>query len=193
MFSLSSSIDALSQWRAYGKYAIEFDKDALLQNLISCDPDVRLVECIYSDDEENRKAGRHVANAVKKISDEMATTDGKFGPIGHDALIQLVEEAATFKHQGFSEESESRIVMPARNLSDRKYRPKGDLLIPYIELDITLGCIKSIHIGPIQKQELACQSMEAFIFDLLSKEKKSGKLDTKHNIDIIPSSIPYRE
>ena len=189
VFSLSSKSDVLSQWRAYGPYAIEFDKDVLRGEVNS------LEQCIYESEKKTGKAKINVTNAITTVSQDMAENNGCLSPVGIDSLIKLVTDAAKFKNKGFIEEEESRIIMPANDSeypNNIKYRPRDNLLIPYIELEISLDYIKSIQVGPMKNQDLAFTSMKAFV----ERIKRNWQIDSgnvEYELSITRSDIPYRE
>jgi hypothetical protein len=188
LFSLSSEPDCLSQWRAYGSYAIEFDNECLTFEV------AKLLGCVYQDSQKLEKAMLHVRNAITVVSNDMAKNDGCIGLEALDAVISLGYDAATFKHSGFSEEKESRIVMPSNDSeypSNVKYRPKGDVLIPYIEVAITLDCIKSITVGPVKNQAMSFASMSEFVHSI----EKNWQVDSgniEYELIVKKSAIPFR-
>lgn len=188
LFSLSSESDCLSQWRAYGSYAIEFDKDILTSEVST------LFECLYLDAQKNEKARLHARDAITAVSNDMAKNNGCLGVNALEAVISLSYDAATFKHRGFSEEKESRIIVPSNDTeypSNVKYRPRGDVLIPYIEVPITLDCIKSITVGPVQNQNMSFASMSEFVHSI----EKIWQVDSgniEYELTVNKSAIPFR-
>lgn len=188
IFSLSSTDDLLSQWRAYGTYAIEFDKSVLEEYVGS------IKECIYEKKEKKGKATIGLTNAIDTISKEMATCNGCLGPLSTDVLIKLVFDAAYFKHHGFAEENEHRIIKQSEytnNHNTTKYRTKDNLLIPYIEMDISLDCIKSIQVGPMKNQRLAYKSMQDFV-SKIENQWQNNSANIEYYLPVIESGIPYR-
>jgi hypothetical protein len=184
--SFTSAENILSQWRAYGSYAIEFD-ERLLQK---CVPPLR--KCIYNENEKSDQAHIAITDALAAISQGMARS-GEFDAISVTSLYKLIELAATFKHHGFEEEREVRIITQARVCDDSvKYRPKGNRLIPYREMDIPLDCIKSIHVGPMNEQELAYISMAAFVQKICIDWQSADSKNLGFNLGVKKSSIPYR-
>jgi hypothetical protein len=186
VFSFGCVENLLSQWRAYGNYAIEFDEKLLLE----CVPALR--PCIYDQKNKDSRAQNAVTKALMDISQDMENNDGCIGIKSIDSLSELIELAATFKNEGFSEEQEVRIVTQA-NESDKsiQYRPNGNRLIPYLEVDISLDCIKSIHVGPMSEQDLAYISMDAFV----RKVERDWQIDSaniEYELSVKKSSIPYR-
>lgn len=187
VFSFTGKENLLSQWRAYGSYAIEFDKELLRKDVPA------LKQCIYKENEKHDLTKNAVTDAINAVSQSMASSED-FTVTSVMSLYRLIELAATFKHIGFEEEQEVRIITQARVWDDSvKYRPSGNRLIPYKELDISLNCIKSIHVGPINEQDLAYISMAAFV-QKIGIEWQASDLDNNSGfrLDVNKSSIPYR-
>lgn len=185
--SFSEKGDLLSQWRAYGSYAIEFESE---------DISLHLKSCIYDVDEKNTQASYGVLDALEVVADEMKD-DGLCGAPSFEAVSNLVSLAATFKDSSFSEEREVRLILghdkdPMFNQRLKVlFRAKGNYLIPYVEQDIPVKAIKAIHVGPMRDQELAYISMCAF----LQSQSLSSSIyaDSKqHCVKVIKSAIPYR-
>lgn len=202
----------LSQWRGYGTgggAALVFDTEKLEKILakeaISYEYSaVLLANLIYSDDETKLK--EELSDKIKILADiarqffnhenvqkekEIDTSKG---------YIPFVSCISRYKHFGFSEEKEVRVValptvideefiklakaegttlMPEK---ERKFRIKNEQRVPYIELfgldDITLP-IKKIIIGPHKDKE--------------ARETELGELLSKTNIEIACSEIPYAD
>jgi hypothetical protein len=124
----------------------------------------------------------------------MAKNKGCLGESALEAVISLSYDAATFKHRGFSEEKESRIVVSSNDSEypgNVKYRPRGDVLIPYIEVPITLDCIKSVTVGPVQNQKMSFASMSEFVHSI----EKIWQVDSgniEYELTVNKSAIPFR-
>lgn len=186
VFSFGRVENLLSQWRAYGSYAIEFDE----KHLLECVPALR--PCIYDLKTKHGSATVAVTKAITDISQEMAANDGAIGEKGIDSLGGLIELAATFKHEGFSEEEEVRIVTRAYEHDHSiQYTPRGNKLIPYLEVPISLDCIKSIRVGPMNDQDLAFRSMAAFARKV-ERDWQIASANTEYELSVTKSSIPYR-
>jgi hypothetical protein len=65
------------------------------------------------------------------------------------------------------------------------------MLIPYLELPISLDCIKCIHIGPSKEQELAYQSMVSFV-QHIEREWRIESGNIEYWLQVETSEIPYR-
>ena len=131
IFSLSSSKDFLSQWRAYcpeGGVSIGFSKIAL-ELLTIPQRGYKLAKCIYSIDEQRAR--------LKALMIEMSDDDEE------DFLGKLKRLIATFKHPAFEEEQEYRIISyshfhyPAKPDYPRSWRTNGNMLIPFTEFYLT--------------------------------------------------------
>jgi len=186
VFSLGRVGNLLSQWRAYGNYAIEFDE----QQLGKCVSPLR--PCIYDPIDKAGRAIAAVTTAITDISQDMGRSEGCVGVASIDSLGDLIELAATFKDEGFSEEQEVRVITRREEGDDSiTYTPNGDKLTPCLEVPISLDCIKAIHVGPMRDQDLAFRSMSAFVRKVESAwQTDSGNIE--YWLRVEQSSIPYR-
>ncbi|PMZ74886.1 DUF2971 domain-containing protein [Pseudomonas sp. FW305-70] len=183
--SFSESVDQLSQWRAYGSYAIEFDSDLLLG-------DVELFDCVYDRELKIKIAAEDVSQSVQGLARDFK----EFGDeIQEDSLIHLstlVRTASTFKDKNFYEEHEVRCAIDLSiPSSDLKFRQRGSLLIPYTTVKFAFECIKAIHIGPMRDQDLAYTAMKAFVSNIEHEGLKQGWGNSRQ-IKVVKSNIPYR-
>lgn len=186
VFSLGRVGNLLSQWRAYGNYAIEFDEQQLEEFVPALRP------CIYDPNDKVCRALSAVTKAITDISQDMCRSDGCIGITSIDSLGKLVELAATFKDEGFSEEREVRVITRLQEDDDLiTYTPKGNKLIPYLEVPISLDCIKAIHVGPMSDQDLAYRSMSAFVRKIESTWQ-TDSANIEYWLRVERSSIPYR-
>lgn len=185
--SFSSKPDLLSQWRSYGMFAIEFDEEYLKH-----DHDFVLTSCCYSPNQKQVKAQEAVKTSITNIERLLKEHNGRWVPPTLDVFTQLVELAAIFKDSGFHEENEVRYIQSTDN-SDRsiKYRTKNNLLVPYIERDISLCAIKAIHVGPVPDRQFVINSLEQYVYHIIQTyEDDYGYSELE--IDIKESSIPFR-
>lgn len=183
--SFSEAGNQLSQWRAYGGYAIEFDREALSS-------DLELFDCVYDRTKKIEIAEDMVSHAIHGLAADFRLYDGAAGPDSLDFLSSLIRTASIFKNDSFYEEREVRCVVdlsiPHKNL---RFRQKGNLLIPYTIANFSLECVKAIHIGPMRDQDLAYTSMNALVSSLLQSFVANGG-SIEHEIAIVKSEIPYR-
>jgi hypothetical protein len=170
--------DLLSQWRGYGLgeggIAIGFDAKKVLATLTNWDG--YLAPVIYKDAEQRQLAtdlvagivseydailkSRHIADAVTHLSDYLtgcAAVATRMGPL--------------FKHHGFAEENEWRLIHLIQNLSTVRFLAKSTYLSPFVELAIgvkrdkqpDLLPITEVWFGPGRYQEHAQQSCGALL------------------------------
>jgi hypothetical protein len=186
--SFSRAGNLLSQWRAYGSYAIEFDTDYIPQGLF---------ECVYDHDEKLSQASNTALLSLITISKDMAINSGFLDQEGYEAFSDIVGLVATFKHESFSEEQEIRIVLghdidpEIEDGLEVKFRSRGNILIPYVEASLPFESIRAIHVGPMRDQELAYISMKALV-EKMHLERPLTLQNRNHKIDVVKSAIPYR-
>ncbi|WP_449429952.1 DUF2971 domain-containing protein [Pseudomonas putida] len=188
--SLSADGDLLSQWRGYGDFGKGY---AIGLNLgfDSVHPQVaHFYDVVYGDDQFMDLAVDLLdlfASATPKWSDMMY---GEWA-----ATLSVI--AKSFKHQGYSEEQESRLICSRSgdgvdlftNELPLKFRAKGSDLIPYIPMSLGLLAdgdeprlpIQRIVVGPGVNFERNYSS----IADLL-------KANSYENVIIERSAIPFR-
>jgi len=185
--SFSEQRDLLSQWRAYGSYAIEFESDEI---------PLPVKPCVYDADEKNTQAAHEALSALEIVASEMSD-DGLCGAPSFEAVANLVSLAATFKDSSFSEEREVRLILGHDKdpMFDQRlkvqFRAKSNYLIPYVEQEIPIKAIKAIHVGPMRDQDLAFTSMSAFVQSQALSESIYAERK-QHCVKVIKSSIPYR-
>lgn len=186
VLSFSRAEDLLSQWRAYGCYAIEFNEKLLRESI----PNLR--ECTYDPVSKNNYSRARLTQSLIDISKEMEENNGIAGELSLNSIGELIQLATTFKDKGFSEEQEVRMTAHASKYSDCiQYYPKGDVLIPYVDVEISLDCIQSIHVGPMSGQDLAAVSMQGFI-ERIAKDWQADSSRIKYELLVEKSNIPFR-
>jgi hypothetical protein len=201
----------LSQWRGYGGdggFAIVFKTQALKEMLRS-EYESFLYDClhfgdvIYSDDEEKYQS---------ELSEELSTiatndTDWRLHMMGKKeepsyiadakAYSSFVRCVTRYKHRGFKEEQEFRIVatlipfhkvsqeipgyehLKSKSEKERKFRFKNGRRTPYIELFRSLGeplPIEKIIVGPHKDKDARAAALRVFL---------------KDTIEVTVSEIPY--
>ena len=177
----------MSQWRGYGVgggIALVFDTHKL-EEILPIEEErysyssVYLTDVIYSDDE--LKFEMELSPKLNDLTDYIAQSldhiaHGKQElPDAKNAYSSFIHGTSSYKHHGFKEENEVRIVTLAsihndgylrlaeekgftlKSEKERKFRKKNGKLIPYIELfnstDIVLP-IEGIIVGPHKEKEL---------------------------------------
>jgi hypothetical protein len=200
----------LSQWRAYGRdggFSIEFRTHDLEEMLHSEIKDFHynsllLADVVYSDDEEKYKAeleptlheiARHCMETFIFQLQERA--DPPYADRAFDAFIQCISR---YKHRGFKEEHEVRIVsLPtvmngefqevagddyckSKPDKNREFRDQNGNLIPYIELFCSTNKplpIERIIVGPQKNKEARAAALRVMLRNT--------------DIKITTSEIPY--
>lgn len=99
--------------------------------------------------------------------------------------------ASTFKDYGFAEEQEARLIIDEIPDAGIQYRIRGQVLIPYIEIPISLDCIKAIHVGPMPAQDEAVLSMTGFC-ERIERDWQRESANIEYWIEVIKSKIPFR-
>lgn len=181
VLSLSERDDMLSQWRAYGKYSISLDSEVLER------ADLKVTSCVYSKGEKQRLA----SIALEKFLQAGLGETFDYSTVAQD-FTDLVQLAATFKHEGFEEERETRLILTGER-HRVQYRPRGNMLIPYIEVTLPLLAIRGVRVGPIRDSALAFASLAGLV--TLIEEDIASVVSgyTPHEIDVGASVIPYRD
>jgi hypothetical protein len=181
--SFSRSRDQLSQWRSYGSYAIEFDREELSKSFA-------LDDCVYDPIKKKKHSSAKVSECLERVSNAMSLTES-FNVQAQEAYSMLIREALIFKHEAFHEENEVRCVVGADGgRQELKFRHRGDMIIPYIEVPFELKAVRAIHIGPIQYQELAASSMASYLGDI--QFGSALNIFEEDYINIVRSSAPFR-
>ena len=202
----------LSQWRGYGEgggAVLVFDTKKL-EEIIEVEIKrfqydiVLLADLVYSDNEQKFKEELSdeisiIADTVKQFFN-LTNLGGKEEDVFSKGYIPFVKCISRYKHFGFSEENEVRVVALPTTIhqkllklakangvklkpeKERKFRQKNELSIPYIELfnssDIELP-IEKIIVGPHKEKD-------ARVTELCTKLGKT-------NIEITCSEIPYAD
>jgi hypothetical protein len=102
----------------------------------------------------------------------------------------LAECVICFKDPAYAEEQEWRFIQFGRHVSEIKFRPSGPRIVPYIELDLSLGemgskklPLTSITYGPTLEPDVTQRSLE-----MLLKHHTYARPD----VEIHRSGVPYR-
>ncbi|GAB7195409.1 hypothetical protein [Dickeya oryzae] len=160
--SFSDTSDSLSQWRSYGMFMLAFEQNFISQNLIK--DDFYSLKCYYAKntDEGVKHASSIVGNIIiPKLLETWKRENTNLMDLWFMELIEIY--ALSFKNAAFESERETRLVITCKNDDPViKFRDKGDLLIPYIALEINPCSLMSITVGPIANQDLSVASLKLF-------------------------------
>ena len=200
----------LSQWRGYGAgggIALLFDTKKL-EEITQKEEErysyafANMADVIYSDDDEkfDMELSSSLTDFVEFFEEYFNNMmlGKKEAPDGTKAFPSFIECISRYKHQGFKEENEVRIVclptiqnegnlrsakkdgFPLSPEKERKFRTKNGELIPYIELfdstDIVLP-IERIIVGPHTEKDSRASALRVMLRNM--------------NIEITVSDIPY--
>ncbi|MCG9630142.1 DUF2971 domain-containing protein [Vibrio sp. Isolate30] len=134
IFSMSTSPNVLSQWRAYGD-----DGYGLALNLsfdLTADNDVTLIPCLYENHDIAVKdiTNRHWEDICKITADNSRAI-----------LSKIFPELLAIKNEHFSEEQEVRLIK-STHAKDAKTRVRDRLIIPYTT--IPFRSCDTVVLGP---------------------------------------------
>jgi len=168
--SLSTKRDHLSQWRAYGTYALELDPSKLTML-----PGFQLVKCEYFECDE--PIWDHwPATGRAKVIEKGVTQHVDLACLAPSVAAEDAAKLVTrliLKHAGFREEDEWRLI-GIRTLGDDtiRWRSSKGRVIPYLEVSVP-DAITRVVVGPQPRQEVAYRAL-----DLLRKHRVAqGKPD----------------
>jgi hypothetical protein len=181
VISLSEMGDQLSQWRTYspgGGYALGFRTSRL--KAIAEPQGFRLVKCVYSKQAPLDQAQAIVEGIIESLSRDLEAIDptdsirlAEAGRnVGRTALLEISRMAPTWKHDGFEEEKEWRLVYQRKEDADLEvqFRAGRTAIIPYVELKFDTPAdslaakdeIEVLHdlvVGPCPEPGLALSTM----------------------------------
>ncbi|HEE0143494.1 TPA: hypothetical protein R8G72_004501 [Citrobacter youngae] len=189
--SFSTTPDSLSQWRSYGMFMLAFEEDFLSRSQIA--NEYYQLQCHYAVNEKD--ALNHAVDMIRSIIIPALYSRCKRENmlLLNLWLTELMEiYALSFKHKAFESECETRLVIACRNNAPEiKFRVKGDLLIPYIELEINPLSLRSINVGPVANQELSVASLTMFA-NSRAKQVQIDENESSYSLYVNPSETPYR-
>lgn len=178
--------DLLSQWRGYASQqgvSISFELESL-RNFFD-NSDVELIQVLYGIKEAKRHIKAEISKTIPDIVDDfeyMLSLDGN-EEIRSKFIYLIATLIPTFKHYGFREEKEWRLIVRNPPISSVQFRPKGQLMLPYVQLKSKKKRwpITAVTIGPGVKDEAVQKSIQLF-------------LDSRgYSRDLVKiSSTPYR-
>nr|WP_256433563.1 DUF2971 domain-containing protein [Myxococcus sp. CA040A] len=170
--------DLLSQWRGYGSSGVGFSIGMQAQHLeASAHGDMKsrnLIKVIYNAQEQRDYIGQCLDKFCELV---LAWQEAGWEPERNDDLelahrhlrLTLAQAYLRFKHPGFKEEQEWRLLLLKKPDSDGlSFRAAGARLIPYLEIDMrkmergtrTSLPIASITCGPSLHPELTIRALD---------------------------------
>ncbi|MEQ0653051.1 DUF2971 domain-containing protein [Klebsiella sp. JB_Kp009] len=190
--------DKLSQWRGYGGnqqgVCLVFDKDELINhlnttNIVSFQAEGRFFEMakyLFSHDSVEY-VNPEESDVFKKAMEEVWTNTNSLVPnigIENTAIPFILDLLVSyFKHPGFKEENEFRIVVHKLYADEfLKFRVGSSSLIPYIEVGDREKKLpfKKIVLGPSKDPDLLYKSVKMFL----------NKNNLKCEVDF--TKVPYK-
>jgi len=131
--------DLLSQWRGYGRLGEGFALGFGVGWLLSLDNiGFQLQRVIYDRDQQNHLVARFLDHVAELISAETFSDDEQ-KHIWQTAAMSLSSWVTMFKHPGFREENEWRVVSEIERRFSRftaNFRRAGRRVVPYTTIDI---------------------------------------------------------
>jgi hypothetical protein len=160
--------DVLSLWRGYGGteqgVAVTFDGNKIAQRLkkVNSIP----AEVIYAQVSTVKKFRASLKEGIKDLT-EWEDVLGEYTAEGLivDARKLVSELLPRFKHNGFRDEREFRFVVHGPKKEEIKFRQKGGVIVPYVELSLgpTSLPINFITVGPGNDAQLTQKSIELYL------------------------------
>ena len=227
--SFTAEGDILSQWRGYSYssqgFSLGFDTALLKKQLEAVhtpDTPTELFECIYDEArirERIRDLGRKAAEGYRKLKERNEIVPACFTTLRNPsenyrkhssyldrsfifATVPFFRLAAQFKHHGFQEEREWRVLCLAfwKTLLPDKVKFRGGQFGPtsYVELPLGLHSqatcsLRRIVIGPRTYAGHEMSDIANSVELLLSKYGIPVKSSaTPSGVEIVISEIPYR-
>lgn len=208
LISFSHVKDSIPMWGMYaangGGIALVFDRDELEAQF----RDTKYRDCLYCNEGDTSLIMQDINDkykGLKKPNDDIdAELAETFKKAGAFARIQRIYRAIGpfVKHKAFEYEQEFRIIVSKPNpihyvfgtkcdtfgdelISNKSdnilFREKEGMIIPYVEQQIPLRCLKEIIIGPTADFERLKDAITVF---LLNRDIKI--------VEITRSEVPYR-
>lgn len=185
--SFSKTPDSLNQWRSYGMYCLELDEAFFREE------ETHLLDCHYLQNvgDASEYADTIIRNYIMPVLLKVWIERKPFLiDLELSSLIDIY--ALSFKHEAFYDENEVRFVVSCSPDDERvNFRIRGQLLIPYIALEFKPQLLKSIMVGPIDNQDLVCDSIAMFARKV-SRKVRHNHEDNDYVLGVENSEIPYR-
>ncbi len=195
VLSFSEAHNQLSQWRGYTKYGqgvcLSVDSWLLVNRMQA--QGWTLQNCRYNETSQLAWADAILARIRREAAAgysgiEEDKTNG-FETVLRKTLSDLLQVAATIKHDAFVQEQEVRFISPMIDVSDDRvgYRSGKTTRIPYVKFALSAGeddlLIQEIMVGPGRTQH----PIQLSIVDALKENRVNG------SCVVSLSEIPYRE
>lgn len=227
--SYTAAGDLLSQWRGYSHssqgFSLGFDTALLkkqLEAVHTTDTPTELVECIYDEArirEHIRDLGKKAAEGFRELKERNDIVPASFTTLRNPsenyrkhsfyleksftfATVPFLRLATQFKHRGFQEEREWRVLFRAflKTLPPDKVKFRSGQFGPTSYVEIPLGLhsatscsLRRIILGPRTYSGRELSDVTNSVELLLSKYGIPVKsAATSSGVEIVMSEIPYR-
>lgn len=195
VLSFSAAHNQLSQWRGYTRYGqgvcLSIDSALLVRRMQA--QGWTFQNCRYQRTSQLTWADA-ILSRLRREAAMMFTGGGEYTRDDFDVALRnclsdLLQVAATIKHEAFEHEHEVRFISPMINIGDHRiaYRPGKATPVPYIEFRLADNAeelmLHEIMVGPGATQE----RVRASIAEGLNHERVTSPCT------VSVSKIPYRE
>jgi hypothetical protein len=194
VLSFSTAHNQLSQWRGYTRYGhgvcLSIDSGLLVRRMQ--DQGWTFQNCRYSRTSQLTWAEAILAGVRREAAVSNSRVDQSkehsFEAALRRRMSDLLQVAATIKHEAFAQEHEVRFISPMIDITDNRiaYRSGHATRIPYVEFQLAVQpedlVLHEVMIGPGAAQERSRLSIAAAL-----KEAGVG------SYAVTVSGIPYRE
>jgi hypothetical protein len=186
--SFSRRPDLLSQWRGYGEvesgFCIGFGIEELSR--LTEGPGMLLTPCVYEEESQRRFAADLVAMLAEMHTERGGCADAAAEALLDEAFAQLAWFAALFKHPGFAEEQEWRIVRHVRDdeAADLRFFSRSTCIASYLPLSFgsEAEAVREVWVGPSRHQHLSVQALRSLL-------RQGGYPES---VGIHRSAVPFR-
>lgn len=202
----SEARDDLAQWRGYcsaGGYVIGFERSALEEmRAASAGGEAGYLQQVQYADDDLAEWGDALASIIR---DELKDYEDRFKEIKSQTAVGDIEPvakllfetigttvartfsmSACFKSRGFQAEKEWRLIL-ARHSSDAsrvKYRNSKNVLVPYVELPVSLDglpVLSEVIVSPGVGADLRAEALRGYL----------GTLGYRDDTKVSVSELPY--
>ena len=203
--------ELLSQWRGYadkgGGYSVEFNFNENTRiSGISDELERPYLRKVIYDKEDQKKMASTLINSVCEICSTFPSLERDdpdkeeiWSSVAKYISKILIDFAVAFKHEGFEEEKEWRLVRVVRkenvNENTVNFRTSGGLIVPYVTTEVVEIIKKEPDIfpitgavwGPSHNDDRARRSLNVFIESVY---EKNPKID-EDNFDARSPEVPF--
>lgn len=206
--------DLLSQWRGYaeegGGYAVgfSFDNNCYVQTEAGQTYKPNLRKVLYNRERQEELLDRYLRGICEIWSEydlgSQGDTHVKESSLALHLMNTLMDWIVSFKHPGFEEENEWRLVRMLRGMKEAephaKFRPSDGLLVPYVQAplmereqeeggeNVHYFPLSEIRYGPTLPSDRANLSIQS----LLRTAGQKGDFEIREDVSIEAPDVPFR-